>query len=101
MGGRRLRERVRGANEVSHGRQRGALRPQFPPRSGECKKMIRFTKVFNVLVALVLLGVAIPAFAQKKDKKEKENQRQVIGHVVDKESNPIEGAVVQLKDVRT
>ena len=45
------------------------------------------------------LAVA-PAAAQKKEK-EKPNERSVVGVVLDNGDNPIEGAVVQLKDMKS
>ena len=50
---------------------------------------------------LTFIIMAAPAFAQKKDKEDKSNQRSVTGVVLDKGDNPIEGAVVQLKDLKT
>jgi len=54
------------------------------------------------LAGLLLCLATLPALAQKKDKgADKDTQRSVTGVVLDKADNPIEGAVVQLKDTRT
>jgi len=62
--------------------------------------MKRFTTVITVALMLLL---ALPAAAQwKKDKdKENANQRSAQGVVMDAAENPLEGAVVQLKDSKT
>jgi hypothetical protein len=52
------------------------------------------------LIVLLTALVIVPAFAQKKEK-EKPNERSVSGMVLDKADNPLEGAVVQLKDMKT
>ncbi len=53
-----------------------------------------------VIAAAAMMLVVSPAFAQK-DKEDKTNQRSVTGLVTDKAENPIDGAVVQLKDLKT
>ncbi|MBC7925650.1 MAG: carboxypeptidase regulatory-like domain-containing protein [Bryobacteraceae bacterium] len=54
-----------------------------------------------VLVSL-LLCTAMPGSAQRRDKdKEKGNTRSIVGVVLDNADNPIEGAVVQLKDKKS
>ena len=51
--------------------------------------------------ALAALAIAVaPAFAEKKEK-EKPNERSVVGMVMDDADNPIDGAVVQLKDTKS
>ena len=57
-------------------------------------------RVGVIAAAAVMLLVVSPAFAQK-DKEDKTNQRSVTGLVTDKAENPIDGAVVQLKDLKT
>lgn len=53
------------------------------------------------IAAVVAFGLAVaPAAAQKKVK-EKPNERSVVGVVLDNDDNPIEGAVIQLKDLRS
>lgn len=59
-------------------------------------------KQFVLFTLLLLCLATVPGLAQKKDKDaDKSNQRSVGGVVLDKSDNPIEGAVVQLKDTRT
>lgn len=53
-----------------------------------------------ITAAAMVLSVASPALAQK-DKEDKTNQRSVTGLVTDKAENPIDGAIVQLKDLKT
>jgi len=53
-----------------------------------------------VLATLVLL-CALPAAAQRNDKKENANTRSVQGVVQDGADNALEGAVVQLKDTKS
>lgn len=62
-------------------------------------KRIRGRVALITAAAMVLL-VAAPAFAEK-DKEDKSNQRSVTGLVTDKAENPIDGAIVQLKDLKT
>jgi len=57
-------------------------------------------RVAVIAAAAMMLLVVSPAFAQK-DKEDKTNQRSVTGLVTDKAENPIDGAVVQLKDLKT
>ena len=57
-------------------------------------------RVGVIAAAAMMLLVVSPAFAQK-DKEDKTNQRSVTGLVTDKAENPIDGAVVQLKDLKT
>jgi len=58
---------------------------------------------FFTLALALAFAFALGAFAQeeKKSKKEQATLRSVQGTVFDKDDNPIVGAVVQLKDVRT
>ncbi len=56
----------------------------------------RLIVVFALLTGLI----AVPVAAQKKEK-EKPNERSVIGAVLDNADSPIEGAVVQLKNLKT
>jgi hypothetical protein len=55
------------------------------------------------MIFAVLLAFAVGASAQedKKSKKEEATQRVLKGTVFDKDDQPVVGAVVQLKDVRT
>jgi hypothetical protein len=62
------------------------------------RRSLRFSAVLLVLVCLV--ATADPSFAKKKRKKEKPT-RTVTGLVWDQMENPIAGAVIQLKNVRT
>lgn len=62
--------------------------------------MKRFILGFVAVAALAGV-VTIPAYAQKKDKSEDSTKRSVQGVVTDGAENPIEGAVVQLKDTKT
>jgi hypothetical protein len=59
----------------------------------------------NRILTAILAGAlltAVPAVAQsKKDKNEDAKTRSVQGVVMDGQDNPIEGAVVQLKDTRS
>lgn len=59
--------------------------------------MNRVTAFFAVL----LLVIALPLAAQKKDARENANTRSVQGVVTDSADNMLEGAVVQLKDTKT
>lgn len=52
-------------------------------------------------VALALLLCATAAFAQKKGKSDDQNTRSVQGTVSSAENAPVNGAVVQLKNVKT
>jgi len=52
-------------------------------------------------IAIAMCLAASPSFAQKKEKDDKSPQRSVAGLVLDKSDNPVDGAVVQLKDTRT
>lgn len=47
------------------------------------------------------LAVTLPAFQSKKEKAEDAQMRSVEGVVRDQSDNPVEGAVVQLKDTKT
>ncbi|MBC8166910.1 MAG: carboxypeptidase regulatory-like domain-containing protein [Bryobacteraceae bacterium] len=58
-------------------------------------------KIFTVLMAVFVLAIAVPASAQKKDPKQNANTRSVQGAVLTADDDPIEGAVVQLKDTRS
>jgi hypothetical protein len=53
------------------------------------------------LVALVLLLTAPAAVAQKKNKNEGANTRSVSGEVTGPDDQPVDGAVVQLKNTKT
>jgi len=53
-----------------------------------------------ITAAAMVLLVVSPALAEK-DKEDKTNQRSVTGLVTDKAENPIDGAIVQLKDLKT
>lgn len=52
------------------------------------------------IMALITALLAVPTWAQKKEK-EKPNERAVVGVVLDKTDSPIDGAVVQLKNLKT
>jgi protocatechuate 3,4-dioxygenase beta subunit len=56
--------------------------------------------LLTVCTALVLAAVT-PTSAQRRDNKESANTRSVQGVVADGEDNPLEGAVVQLKDSKS
>lgn len=53
------------------------------------------------VAALLILAAALPLQAQRRDAKENTNTRSVQGVVTDAADNPLEGAVVQLKDTKT
>ena len=54
------------------------------------------------LFAILLLAASLPLAAQsKKEAKENATKRSVQGVVSDSADNPLEGAVVQLKDTKT
>ncbi len=55
------------------------------------------------LIAAILLALTLPAGAQdsKKEKRQAASERIVQGTVRDAEDNPVNGAVVQLKDKRS
>ena len=77
--------------------------PANPPSNVEGKRMYRRTG-FAVAVALLLLlgsngGAAFAA--DKKDKNESANQRSVQGTVTDSKENPVNGAVVYIKNSKT
>jgi hypothetical protein len=57
----------------------------------------------RILAAALAIAFAFSAFAQddKKSKKEAATLRTLQGTVYDKDDQPVVGAVVQLKDVRT
>lgn len=58
--------------------------------------------ILTAIVAGALLLPVVPAMAQgRKDKNEDAKTRSVQGVVIDAKDNPIDGAVVQLKDTRT
>jgi hypothetical protein len=57
-------------------------------------------RVALLTAAVMMLLVVSPALAEK-NKEDKTNQRSVTGLVTDKAENPIDGAVVQLKDLKT
>lgn len=52
-------------------------------------------------LAVLMLCCALPLAAQRKDARENANTRSVQGVVTDNSDNPLEGAVVQLKDTKT
>lgn len=54
---------------------------------------------FLFLVGVLVVAVAVPAFAQKKG--EDSATRSVQGNVTDASNNLVDGAVVQLKDTKT
>jgi hypothetical protein len=57
---------------------------------------------FRIFVVLALaLACAAPGWAQRKEKKEDANVRNLQGMVTSPEDKPVPGAVVQLKDMRT
>jgi len=57
--------------------------------------------LMGIVAAVALAGVVtLPAEAQKKDADDKQT-RSVQGVVSDKTDNPLDGAVVQLKDTKT
>lgn len=57
--------------------------------------------LMGMVTAIALAGViTLPAQAQKKDKDDKQT-RSVQGVVSDNKDNPLDGAVVQLKDTKT
>lgn len=58
-------------------------------------------KYLTVLAGALLLAMAVPAFAQKRDTKENTTTRSVEGVVTDNAETPVEGAVVQLKDTKS
>ena len=53
------------------------------------------------LFAMMLLALAFPLAAQKKDARESATTRSVQGVVTDSGDNVLEGAVVQLKDTKS
>lgn len=56
----------------------------------------------RTLLVVLLCGImAGPAFAQSRKNKEDESVRAVEGTVSDSAGNPVDGAVVQLKNTRT
>ena len=59
-------------------------------------------KLFTVLIASIALAgvVTLPAYAQKKENEDRQT-RSVQGVVTDNADNPLEGAVVQLKDTKS
>lgn len=59
---------------------------------------------FLSILAIVLVTAMVPAFGQKQSRKEKAEEaakRSVEGVVQDEDSKNIDGAVVQLKDLKT
>ena len=54
-----------------------------------------------IALAMLVLCCALPASAQRREKGENANTRSVQGVVQDAADNPIEGAVVQLKDTKS
>jgi len=71
----------------------------------EEQSMIRSRNLRRLLtLSVVALFVSGAVFAQKKTKEERReeaNSRSVMGIVVDVSDQPVTGAVVQLKDMRT
>ena len=61
--------------------------------------MVRWLALVSLTVAL--LAWLEPAAAQKKDKQQDSGTRSVQGVVTDEDGNPVEGAVVQLKNTKT
>jgi hypothetical protein len=57
------------------------------------------TRIF--FVAMLTFAISASAQEDKKSKKEEATLRALKGTVVDKDDQPVVGAVVQLKDVRT
>lgn len=55
----------------------------------------------TVLTVALLLLAALPATAQKRNNPDRGNTRSVQGVVTDGGDNPLEGAVVQLKDTKS
>jgi hypothetical protein len=55
---------------------------------------------FGIVVSLVA-ALAVPGFAQRKKDKEDSTTRTLQGAVVDPSDQPVNGAVVQLKDMKT
>ena len=53
------------------------------------------------VMAVLLLAIALPLSAQKKDARENATTRSVQGVVTDSTENVLEGAVVQLKDTKS
>ncbi|MGB9606080.1 MAG: carboxypeptidase-like regulatory domain-containing protein [Bryobacteraceae bacterium] len=58
-------------------------------------------RVLFLVLAVVLAWLAETAFGQKKSKEEEAPTRSVEGVVTDPDGNPVEGAVVQLKNTKT
>jgi hypothetical protein len=52
-------------------------------------------------LAVLVLALALPVAAQKKDARENATTRSVQGSVLDSADNGLEGAVVQLKDTKS
>jgi hypothetical protein len=53
------------------------------------------------VIAVLLLAIAVPLSAQKKDGRDNATTRSVQGVVTDSGENVLEGAVVQLKDTKS
>ncbi len=58
-------------------------------------------RAIAVCLGLLLGWASMTAWAQKKPKEEETGVRSVEGVVTDPEGNPVEGAVVQLKNTKT
>jgi hypothetical protein len=63
--------------------------------------MTRSPRMSSALAILIALALGASAQDDKKSKKEQSTLRSVQGIVVDAADQPVIGAVVQLKDVRT
>jgi hypothetical protein len=61
---------------------------------------MQMRKLLAVATAAFVLALATPASAQRRDSKES-TTRTVQGVITDSADNPLEGAVVQLKDSKT
>jgi len=59
-------------------------------------------RVFTLAVAVLLVSAGLSGQEQtRKEKREEAKLRNVMGMVVDAQEQPVSGAVVQLKDMRT
>jgi carboxypeptidase family protein len=58
-------------------------------------------RTYRMMVAVALLLAVPSAFAQKKSKSEDAGTRSVQGAVTSADGNPVNGAVVQLKNTKT
>jgi hypothetical protein len=63
--------------------------------------MTRRTRIFSALAIGLAMAISASAQDDRKSKKEEATLRSVQGTVVDNTDQPVVGAVVQLKDVRT